>query len=137
MYRHRITLRVRYADTDRMDQVYYGRYAEFFEVGRVETMRSLGISYRKLEEMGILLPVIDFRVRYLAPLSYDEEVVIETAIPELPRAAVRFDYTLFNEAGRRAAEGMTVLAFVDAATRKVRRAPEMLLAALAPYFREQ
>ncbi len=136
MYRYRTPLRVRYADTDRMDQVYYGRYAEFFEVGRVETMRSLGISYRRLEEMGILLPVIRFEVHYLAPLSYDEEMIIETTIPALPRASIRFDYVLFNAAGQCAARAMTVLAFVDAASRKIRRAPDILLEALHPYFSE-
>ncbi len=134
MYRHTTRLRVRYADTDRMDQVYYGRYAEFFEVGRVETMRSLGISYRSLEEMGILLPVIDFGVRYLKPLRYDDLITVETRIPRLPTARIRFDYVIWDESGEAAAEGTTTLVFVRASDRRVTRAPRHLLERLNPYF---
>ncbi len=135
MYAHQTTLRVRYADTDRMDQVYYGRYAEFFEMGRVEAMRNLGISYRELEEMGVLLPVIEWRVRYLLPLTYDELLRIETIIPEMPTARIRFLYRILNSEGRLAADGETTLVFVRANDRRVIRSPHRLREALAPYFK--
>jgi acyl-CoA thioester hydrolase len=82
-------IRVRYAETDRMGYVYYGNYATYFEVARVEALRRLGVSYRQLEDSGILLPVLNYSVKFLKPVYYDEEIKIITAIPELPGARIQ------------------------------------------------
>ncbi|MFM7728720.1 MAG: acyl-CoA thioesterase, partial [Flavobacteriales bacterium] len=92
MISHSIFLRVRYAETDRMGYVYYGNYATYFEVARVETLRAIGITYKSLEDEGILLPVVDFRIRYFAPAHYDDEICITCAITEMPSARIRFQY---------------------------------------------
>jgi len=117
-----VSLRVRYAETDRMGYVYYGNYATYYVVARVETLREMGITYKSLEDSGILLPVVDFRIRYFAPAHYDDEIRITCAIPQMPSARIRFQYqthrgeTLLNE-------GETDLVFVDAASGKPMRCP--------------
>jgi acyl-CoA thioester hydrolase len=92
MFQTKIKLRIRYAETDRMGYVYYGNYAVFFEVARVEALRELGFSYRNLEDGGILLPVTEYNIRFLKPAFYDEEVEIVTSIPSIPGARIRFEY---------------------------------------------
>jgi acyl-CoA thioester hydrolase len=135
MITHPIFLRVRYAETDRMGYVYYGNYATYFEVARVETLRTVGITYKSLEDSGILLPVVDFRMRYFAPAHYDDEIRITCAIPEIPSARIRFQYqthrgeTLLNE-------GETDLAFVDASTGKPMRCPATLKETFEKLFSE-
>jgi acyl-CoA thioester hydrolase len=119
MYHHETTFRVRYAETDRMGYVYYGRYAEFFEVGRVEALRALGFPYRALEDRGVLLPVHDLNVKYHKPL---------------PGVRMVFRYELRGSAGSLLTEGGTTLVFVDKASGRPRHAPQELLAALAPFF---
>ncbi|MBP6403824.1 MAG: acyl-CoA thioesterase, partial [Bacteroidia bacterium] len=86
MYTSEIQVRVRYAETDQMGYVYYGNYAAYFEVARVEALRSLGFSYKKLEEDGLMLPVLDFSVKYFKPAYYDDVLTIKTTIRELPQA---------------------------------------------------
>ena len=87
-----IKLRVRYSDTDQMGYVYYGRYASFYEIARVELFRSLGFSYKKLEEEGIGMPVIDMETKYILPIKYDEQIKINTIIENLPSSRIRFKY---------------------------------------------
>ncbi len=113
MHHHSTTFRVRYAETDRMGYLYYGNYAAYFEVGRVELLRSLGISYRDLEDSGILLPVRDFSVRYIKPAYYDERLTLETAVSELSSARIVFQYKLKNDAGDLLTTAATTLVFVD------------------------
>lgn len=134
MFVHETRVRVRYAETDQMGQMYYGRYAELFEVGRVEALRALGFPYRRIEERGILLPVRDFSVRYLVPVRYDDEVVIRTTIMEPLSARIRFRYVLLSESRERLTEAETTLVFVDAASKRPCRAPADLIAALTPFF---
>jgi acyl-CoA thioester hydrolase len=134
MFVHATTLRVRYGETDRMGFVYYGDYAEYFEVGRVEALRSLGFPYRQLEGQGILLPVRDMQVRYHRPAHYDDLLTVRTTIEELPVASIRFRYAVHDEAGDLLTEAVTTLVFVDASTMRPRRAPDMLVDALRPYF---
>lgn len=137
MFQHQTTLRVRYGETDRMGFVYYGDYAEYLEVGRVEALRHLGLSYRDLEDRGILLPVFDLHLRYHRPARYDDEITVRTTIPWLPSARIRFDYGILDAGGVLLTEASTTLVFVDAATQRPRRAPEDVLAALDPYFASQ
>lgn len=89
---HRYPLRVRYGDTDQMGFAYYANYLRWFEIGRAEMLRSLGMSYREVEESGVSLPVLEAACRYLEPARYDDEVAIETGVRELTRASVRFGY---------------------------------------------
>lgn len=113
MYKHQDKLRVRYAHTDRMGYCYYGNYAQFFEIGRVEALRGLGFSYKSMEDNGILLPVIDFNIKYLAPAFYDDLLTINTFIKELPTARIKFDYEIFNESGEKLNLGSTTLVFIN------------------------
>lgn len=134
MFVHDTRLRVRYAETDQMGQMYYGRYAELFEVGRVEALRALGFPYRRIEERGVMLPVRDLHVRYHKPVRYDDEIIVRTIIAEPLSVRIRFTYTLLNEAGELLTEGDTTLVFVDAVTKRPCRAPEDLVAAISQYF---
>ncbi len=130
MITHETKIRVRYAETDQMGYVYYGNYAQYFEVGRVELLRKLGISYRAIEEAGILLPVRDFNIRYHKPAYYDEELTIVTRIPSIPTARILFDYQTLNADGDLLNEGHTTLVFVTKSTGKPQQCPEHLIKAI-------
>jgi acyl-CoA thioester hydrolase len=128
---HRFTIRVRYGDTDQMGMAYYGNYLRWFEIGRAEMMRSLGSSYRAIEESGIQLPVVEARCRYLKPARYDDLIAVETGVLDTGRASVRFGYRIVNEAsGELLAHGMTEHCFLSEGGRPV-RAPAPLAALLA------
>ncbi|MGH3054329.1 MAG: acyl-CoA thioesterase [Gaiellaceae bacterium] len=124
---HRFALRVRYADTDQMGWAYYGQYFRWFEIGRAEMLRSLGVSYREIEErLGMLLPVRDARCHYLKGAPYDQALVIETAVADRSRAGVTFAYRVVSEAGGAVhAVGRTVHFFMDRDGRPVRPASEL------------
>ncbi|MEP0711678.1 MAG: thioesterase family protein, partial [Algoriphagus sp.] len=98
MYIAKTQIRVRYAETDQMSYVYYGNYAMYFEVARVEAMRSIGFSYKEMEDEGVMMPVLESHFRYLRPGKYDELLTIKTSIPTLPGAKIRFEYEVYNEA---------------------------------------
>jgi acyl-CoA thioester hydrolase len=134
MYAHAIKYRVCYADTDQMGYVYYGNYARLYEIARVETLRSLGVSYRDLENNGIGLPVIEHYTKFNAPGLYDEELTVICQVEEMPAARIKFSYRIKNEAGELINEGNTTLVFMTLATKKVIKAPDFVLNALRPYF---
>ncbi len=134
MYTTEHQLRVRYSETDRMNYVYYGNYAQYYEVARVEALRSLGVSYRSMEESGVMLPVTDLQVKFMRPAQYDELITIKTTIPVLPAVRIQFEYELFNEQRVLINKASTTLVFVDAKTMKPRMAPEDLLERLRNYF---
>lgn len=123
-YSHSCQLRVRYGETDRMGYCYYGNYAEFLEVGRVEAIRSKGITYKKLEEDGIMLPVSEFQIKYLAPAYYDDLLKIVTCISHLKGSRLYFSYEIFNEENKKLIEATTTLVFVKSDTMKPTHAPE-------------
>lgn len=127
MFTHCTKLRTRYAEVDRMGYVYYGNYATYFEVARTEAMRELGLSYRELEEQGVLMPVTRYETRYLRPAFYDDELTIETSVREKPRARIAFHYRTFNQNGELLNEATTELCFVDAITHRPMRAPERMI----------
>ncbi len=108
-----IELRVRYSETDQMGYCYYGNYAQYFEVGRVEALRSIGMSYKALEESGIMLPVSEFQVKYFAPAHYDDLLRIETKIVELRGSRLLFDYRIVNESEKVICTASTTLVFVQ------------------------
>ena len=122
-----IKLRVRYSDTDQMGYVYYGRYASYYEVARVELFRSLGFSYKNLEEEGIGMPVIDMDTKYLLPIQYDEEIIIKTRIEELPSSKIIFYYDIFNKKNNLANSAKTTLTFINLSSKKPVRIPKELL----------
>lgn len=134
MYKAQIKLRVRYAETDQMGFVYYGQYASYFEVARVESLRTLGISYREMEERGILLPVYEYGVKFLKPAGYDQELTVTSRILELPAVRLVMDYETRDESGVLLNTAKTTLVFLDKARQKPTKAPEDLLKVLKPHF---
>ncbi len=131
---HRFAIRVRYADTDRMGFAYYANYLRWFEIGRAEMLRSLGTSYREVEESGTSLPVVEAACRYLKPARYDDLIAIETAVTHLGRASVRFEYRVVREEdGELLASGQTRHCFLSPDGRPARAKAGLLdLLARAP-----
>lgn len=134
MYTYNTQIRIRYSETDRMGYCYYGNYAQFFEIGRVETLRSLGISYKELEDQGIMLPVLDYQVRFLKPAYYDDLLTIKTTISQLPAARILFDYEIFNENNILISTAQTTLVFIQDKTMKPCMAPQHLLDKIKQFF---
>jgi acyl-CoA thioester hydrolase len=134
MYTSETSVRVRYAETDQMGYVYYGDYAMYYEVGRVESLRQLGLSYKELESLGVMMPVLENHSRYKAPGRYDELLRIRTTIKEKPSVRITFFYEIYNEQDKLINEGETQLVFIDMKSNKPCRAPETMLKVLAPYF---
>lgn len=117
-----------------MGYVYYGNYAAFYEVGRVELFRSLGFSYKALEDSGVMMPVLELHSRFLKPSRYDEEITVRTYLKEKPGVKIRFDYELFNQQGELLNTGNTTLVFVDMKRNKPCMAPRDFMERLAAYF---
>ena len=92
-----IKFRIRYSHTDKMGYLYYGRYANFYEAARVELFRSLGFSYKKLEDEGIGMPVVNMKSKFLHPIMYDELIKVKTYIKKIPASIITFHYEIFNE----------------------------------------
>lgn len=134
MYVNLISSRVRYAETDQMGYVYYGNYPQFFEIGRVEALRALGISYKKMEEEGIMLPVLSLEIKYVAPAKYDEVLEIKTEIREMPGTRITFHHEIFNEKGELTTIGKVQLVFVRIDTKKPVKAPDYILNALEEFI---
>ena len=132
-FSHGIKLRVRYSETDQMGYCYYGNYASYFEVGRVEALRSLGMSYKSLEEEGIMLPVSHFEVDYRSPAFYDDELSITTRIVETAGARLFFEYDIHNDAGKLISQAKTTLVFVNKATMRPIPAPERFLSLIGSH----
>jgi len=135
MYQSETSVRVRYGETDQMGYVYYGYYAMYYEVARVESLRFLGLTYKEIEAMGIIMPVLENRSRFFAPGRYDEVLRIVTTLRERPGVRIKFEYEIFNEANELIHRGETLLAFVSRGTNKPCRPPEAMLNVLEPYFR--
>ncbi|WP_313100808.1 thioesterase family protein [Epilithonimonas sp.] len=121
------SIRVRYGETDPMKYVYYGNYAEYFEVARVELFRTLGMSYDEIEKRGIFLPVSEYKIKYLKPGLYDQLLEIHTYVKKIPGVKIEFDYEIYNEDKVKITEASTTLFFLDAETNKIVRCPDFLL----------
>tara|TARA_Y100000588_G_C14069996_1_gene845376 strand:- start:151 stop:555 length:405 start_codon:yes stop_codon:yes gene_type:complete len=134
MYSFDTKLRVRYAETDQMSFVYYGVYAQYYEVGRVELLRSLGISYKEIEAMGFALPVVSLSVKYKKPALYDDELTVRTTINRMPSTKIVFDYETFNKDGDLLNTAEVVLVFVNKETGKPCFPPEMIISKLKKFF---
>jgi acyl-CoA thioester hydrolase len=134
MFSHTTQIRVRYAETDQMGYVYYGNYAAYLEVARVEAFRSLGLSYKKMEETGIMMPVLEYKNKFIAACKYDELISIHTTIKEMPGVRINFYYEVFNEENKLCSVAETTLVFVSAETMKPCLPPQAFNDALKPYF---
>ena len=136
MYEFNTQVRVRYAEADPMNVVYYGNYAQYFEVGRVESLRNLGISYKGIEDMGIMLPVVELNIKYLRPAKYDDLLTIKSQIKELPTEhKIIFDQEIYNEEGKLLTIGKVKLYFMDSKLGKRACMPASMLEKLSTYFR--
>ncbi len=114
MYQHKFDKRVRYAETDKMGYLYYGHYPKYYEIGRVELIRSLGFRYRDFEDqLGVMLPVVGMEVRYLQPAYYDDLLTIESTLTELPTKLIKFDFRIINEADQVINTATVKLFFID------------------------
>ena len=134
-YHHSTQIRVRYGETDQMGYVYYGIYAQYYEVGRVEAMRHAGIHYATIEkDYGIWMPVMNMHARFLRPARYDELLTIHTTVPSLPEKDIRFRYEIKNEEGLLINGALVQLFFLDAVTQQRIAAPDFIKEILLPYF---
>lgn len=134
MFTFETNIRVRYADTDQMGYVYYGNYASYYEVGRVEALRSLGLTYKSLEAKGILMPVIENKSRFLRAATYDELLTLKVMVREMPVKKIRFEYEILNEDELLIHTGETTLLFVDKASLKTCKAPDEIINVLKPFI---
>lgn len=122
-----IHIRVRYGETDQMGVVYHGNYPLYLEMGRIELLRKMGISYKKMEEDGIMLPVVSLSLNYKKSASYDDVINVKTQLVKMPTASIEFEYEITNNIGEILATATTVLAFIDKATNRPMRCPKFIL----------
>jgi acyl-CoA thioester hydrolase len=135
MYTSETTVRVRYGETDQMGYAYYGYYAMYYEVARVESLRHLGLTYKSIEAQGIIMPVLENKSKYIAPAYYDQLLRIVCVIRDKPGIRIRFEYEIFNEQNKLIHLGETLLVFVDKHTSKPCQPPEAMVKVLAPFFK--
>ena len=137
MVKHTSQIRVRYADTDKMGFVYYGKYFEYFEQGRSDLLRAIGLPYPDIEKQGIFLPVIEAFAKYRKSAEYDELIALETTVSEMPVARVRLEYKVYREGDEEPlVEGYTIHSFLNASTQKPTRAPTFFLQVLEDSFKK-
>ena len=135
MYESITQMRVRYAETDQMNVVYYGNYAQYFEVGRVESIRQLGYTYKDMEASGVIMPVVEMNVRYLRPATYDDLLTVKTTLREIPdNHRIEFFQDVLNEDGKLLCAGRVVLYFLESVTRKKTIIPQAMKEKLMPFF---
>lgn len=134
MLQSKLKFRVLYSDTDKMGYMYYGRYAKYLEMGRVELLRGLGFSYRIMEDEGIMMPVLDLKLKYIRPLYYDEEIVLNTKITKKPGSRIQFEYELINSSGVLTTIAETTLVFVGVDSRKPCLIPDNFKQKIDGYF---
>ena len=137
MFEAETQLRVRYAETDKMGFVYYGNYAAYYEVGRTEVMRHFGLTYRKLEDHGILMPVLSLNVNYKKPAHYDDLLTIKTSVRKMPAARITFHYEIYSEDRELLNYGDTSLAFINEKTGRPVRPPKYFLERMAEFFENE
>lgn len=134
MYTHTTKVRVRYAETDQMAYVYHGNYAQYYEVGRVEMLRSLGMTYRGMEEDGVMMPVLELKGKFIKPAFYDQEITIKTIVENLPTARIHFRYELYNEQEELIHIGETTLVFISIDKKRPTSPPANFMDKIRGYF---
>ena len=133
MYSHATQIKVRYGETDKMGVVYHSHYIEYYEVARTECMRSLGFTYRAMEESGIILPVTKVESKYKDSLYYDDDIQVKATIQEMPGFKIKFYYDVIKDE-KVVNEGFTELVFYDVNKKRPCKPPQLLLDRLEPYF---
>ncbi|OYU81964.1 MAG: thioesterase [Flavobacterium sp. BFFFF1] len=136
MREHTIEFRVRYAETDQMGVVYHGNYAQYFEMGRVEWLRNLGISYKWMEDNGIMLPVVSLTMNYKRPAKYDDLLIVKTILKSQSSVRIEFDYEIHNERGELLTIAHSILVFVDMKTGRPTPPPDYILEKIAGFEME-
>jgi acyl-CoA thioester hydrolase len=134
MFSSEIKIRVRYAETDRMGYAYYGNYATYFEVARVESLREMGMTYKEMEDEGIILPVLEYYIKFIKPAFYDDLLSIKTVIKTMPGARIRFDYETFNEKNVLLNVANTILVFINKSNNKPCAAPPYFIEHIKKFF---
>ncbi|UUV21475.1 acyl-CoA thioesterase [Paenimyroides aestuarii] len=127
MQEHKISIRVRYAETDQMGVVYHGNYAQYFEMGRVEWLRNKGISYKELEKSGVMLPVVSLSMNYKKPAFYDDDLTVVTKMVFIGGVKIEFTYEIYNQNHDLLTTAHTVLVFVDMQTKRPIAVPDFLM----------
>ena len=127
MYSHETKIRIRYGETDRMGYAHHANYPLYFEEGRMELLRSLGLNYKDLEDSGIILPVISIYTKFLSPVYYDDILTIKTIIKEFPRTRLKFNYEVVNQNKKLVTKADVELAFVDSDSRKPMLVPDVFI----------
>ncbi len=138
MFSSTTQIRVRYGETDQMGYLYYGNYAQYYEVGRAEAIRTLGYTYRQMEETGIMMPVVALNAQYFRPALYDDLITVKTILKEIPEGSkIDFHTELYNEQDQLLNKGVTTLVFYDMKEKKKVSLPQDLREKLAPFFAQQ
>jgi acyl-CoA thioester hydrolase len=128
-------IRVRYAETDQMNVVYYGNYAQYFEVARAESIRKLGFTYKEMEELGVIMPVVEMNTKFLRPARYDDLLNIKTILRELPADhRIIFEHEVYNEEKKLLTLGKVILYFVKMENFERTTMPQALRMALQTFF---
>lgn len=134
MLTQKVKIRVRYAETDQMGYVYYGNYATYYEVARVESLRNLGFSYKLLEAQGVMMPVVENKSKFIRPGKYDDLLTIKVTVDKMPAKRIIFKYEIYNEQEKLINLGETILAFVNMKNGRACDAPESIRTLLEPFF---
>ena len=138
MYRHEFPKRVRYGETDQMGYLYYGQYAQYYEIGRVEMLRALGLTYKEMEEeYGILMPVVHLEMRFVRPARYDELLTIRTELRKMPDRFIIFHVEIYNEKGMMVNGGRVRFCFVEEHSVRSIPYPSFLTEKLQPFFQSE
>jgi acyl-CoA thioester hydrolase len=124
MKEHEFNVRVRYSETDQMGVVYHGNYAQYLEIGRVEWLRNVGISYKWMEENGIMLPVVSLNINYKKPARYDDLLTVKTIFKSQTSVKIEFDYEIYNEKNELLTIASSILVFVDMKTTRPTLPPD-------------
>lgn len=127
MKTHETKIRIRYGETDQMGVVHHGNYPSFLEMGRIEWLRSLGISYKQMELDGIMLPVISLALNFKMSACYDDIITVKTTLKKMPTVKIEFEYEIINEVGEVLTTANTVLAFINMETKRPTRCPQFIL----------
>ena len=136
MFVHDTEIRVRYGETDKMGYVYYGYYSLYYEQARTEAIRSLGMSYKTIEDLGFIMPVTRMNAKYVLPAKYDDLLTVRTIIKELSKRKIDFRYEIYNQEDDLINIAETSLIFINNETRKMANMPKELYTNLKPHFKE-
>lgn len=134
MIENNTSFKIRYAETDQMGYAHHGNYAQYFEIGRLELLHELGISYKKMEEEGLILPVYSINTRFIQPAKFDDTVRLRTILKEIPTARITFEYEIYNAENKKISTGETVLVFVDTQKNRPIKIPQNLLSKIMDKF---